>query len=943
MTPKYLLEKKLEQIPDKTALIDRELCYSYAEIYELVSQKVSEIQQLKSSRATVAIVMYEPSVESVVATWACLITDTIFIPLSPNRMPTGLLSQLEIAGLDVLFISQDACKKLVTSDKQHVLPDSTFQMLENQVAAIVFTSGTAGTAKGVLIPNAGWGQMIKAWETEMSISGYSQFLNLSDFNFCGFFDDMLLSFFAGGTMHICASEERKSTMRLLAYIQEHQINFLDLSPAYIRNIIKHIEKQPDLALPKSSLLIVGSESWLVEEMARIQDLSPEVSVINSYGLTESVVDNGIFRGEELPLHTFNNSELVPVGHAFGDTEFLIVDEKGYEVESGEEGELCVSSEGLSLGYFDGKKEPFFEYEGHSFVRTGDRVVQDNNGLVRLVGRNNQLVKIHGRKVDLKLIESRIRNLDFIEDVAILQTQSGGVNVHVFVVLDKEILEEQWEKIVLMTAQKVSHVRSLPLLIYNITLLPRRSDGKVDYASLREIPHINKVGKASESSTNADFYQAFECYLGEGFDRNADLFVIGADSLMVEEIILEVESVTGITLSTELFYRERTYNRIISAIKTSSSKPNPSVLDIKSSSIIPSSIRRLSTAEISEYMHRQNEWYSSVLLTGTTGFLGIYILRELLAQQKEVQCLVRAPNEKMARDKILATWHRYLRDSCPIERIKIVLGDFSKPNLGLDLHEYNTLAKSINGIIHAGYWVNFLLDYFPLQETNVQGLNNLLEFAACVNVKPITFVSSSSASSIDPHASLDEYDGYELTKYVNELQLQNFQELGYPCAIVAPSLIGPSLDTPVFSEKDFFWSFIKTCLQIGALPDVDWTIDLVEATEVAKAICNPEVIGRKQIFAPYRGVTIRDLADIITEVTTLQTKIVSFDEWLYILKKQFQKGRGLAMKPFLSGLDEKGERFFSSSSNIIPDSTLYARPQQDTRGLLKRYLVSALEI
>lgn len=118
----------------------------------------------------------------------------------------------------------------------------------------------------------------------------------------------------------------------------------------------------------------------------------------------------------------------------------------------------------------------------------------------------------------------------------------------------------------------------------------------------------------------------------------------------------------------------------------------------------------------------------ILLTGTTGFLGAYLLDELLRRtEATIVCLVRASDEASGRRRLTNNLRRY--SSTPpdlADRVRIVVGDFSKPAFGLSDESYQQLAADIDVIYHNGANFNLALSYGSLRATNVGGVIEALE-------------------------------------------------------------------------------------------------------------------------------------------------------------------------------------------------------------------------
>lgn len=959
MLPKDLLASQAKRKQDQIALVDKGLSFSYQELYQKALQLVGVLQTVVHSPEYPVVLLFDPSIEGIIAAYACLILNLVFVPLSPRDAVNNITSVLDQVKPEILLTLSESLENLdlpntaiVAVDKlQPAEEDQSISEIEadigNDTAAIIFTSGSSGQAKGVLIPHAAWEEMVNTWEQELRISQYDQYLVMSGFNFCGFFDDMFMCFFVGGTMHICDEPIKRNIKELVEYIQEHQITFIDFTPAYARQLNRFLDRNPEQTLPDNSMLIVGSESWFIRDMVNLQQALPSTKVISSYGLTEAVVDSGIFQANEIEKTNLAPDEIVPIGRPFGNTNFIIVDENNKPVEPGEEGELYIASAGLASGYYGQySSNNFGTFGDKRVVRTGDLAVQDETGLTRLTGRKDQVIKIHGKRVDLKQIEQIVFEISGVDDAAILSQNNAGItSVLCFISVSEKDHESEDTIVANVVAQAklVTQLDSLPLQVIFVPQIPRKSDGKTNFAALRTLVEKVEEHESTVSDQFDSIRQVFRYFIGENFNDSGDIFMLGADSLMIEEIALEVETQLGTVIPTNVFYQERTFEKIVAYLESQKVVEEFSlatVRSIESDARLPVDFPRPTseTLKVTEANLRDN---SPVLLTGATGFLGIHLLHELTSQLVEVKCLVRGDSKQEALQRIRDNWAKYISTPFPAKQISVINGDFSQPNLGLPDEQFASLAGEVGGVIHAGYWINFLLNYESLRDTNVQGLENLLRFAALTNVKPFAFISSSSASLIEPSDQLSTHDGYELTKYVNEITMSSYGALGYPQSVFAPALITPSLECPHFSQHDFFWSFVQSSISVSALPDIDWTVDLVPVDFLAQIICsNRDFSGKKTIISNREMLSIDSMATVIKTTLGQEIKIVPFDDWKALIRQRSLTDPSLPLRPFLSGLEQKGVSFFDSGSKDFPENSIIVSGELTSSQLFANYLLNA---
>lgn len=238
---------------------------------------------------------------------------------------------------------------------------------------------------------------------------------------------------------------------------------------------------------------------------------------------------------------------------------------------------------------------------------------------------------------------------------------------------------------------------------------------------------------------------------------------------------------------------------------------------------------------------------AVLLTGATGFMGAFILRELLRDTAlRVVCLVRRNGDASER-RVRRNLERYgLWDEGAASRIRCVDGDLGQPLLGLSAPKFSELAISVDEIYHAGAAVDWVQPYDQLRDTNVLGTRELLRLACAGPPKPFHFLSSLTVC-ISTHGELevDERDdplrdiaglhlGYAQTKCVAEALVRSAQARGLPVTIVRPALVTGASISGISNPDDLVSMFIRGCIHMRAAPDLDWVMDSVPVDHAAGA-------------------------------------------------------------------------------------------------------------
>lgn len=239
--------------------------------------------------------------------------------------------------------------------------------------------------------------------------------------------------------------------------------------------------------------------------------------------------------------------------------------------------------------------------------------------------------------------------------------------------------------------------------------------------------------------------------------------------------------------------------------------------------------------------------TNILLTGATGFLGAFLLSELLKQTSaSIYCLVRAETES-GWQKIQNSLESYLIwDNSLKYRIIPLIGDLSKPLLGLSQKDFEELSEKIDLIYHNGAWVHHATPYSLLKAANVLGTQEILRFACQTHLKPVHFISTvsvfpadASKNVITESDNIEEsqipYGGYAKSKWVAEQLIIQAKKRGIPVNIYRLGPISGDSQTGVFNENDFLYRLMMGYVQLGSAPEGERRLDILPIDYASSAI------------------------------------------------------------------------------------------------------------
>lgn len=327
-----------------------------------------------------------------------------------------------------------------------------------------------------------------------------------------------------------------------------------------------------------------------------------------------------------------------------------------------------------------------------------------------------------------------------------------------------------------------------------------------------------------------------------------LALAGLDSLGVVELSAAVERSLSIRVPCDVIVRCGTVRSIASEIERRQDAPGgdarSDVEQMLADADLPADVQprpSRNTPATSSLIRARN-----ILLTGATGFVGAFLLKELLARTSaRIHCLVRPAGEDPER-----RLHDHLASLAivvPKGRVMVVTGDLERPLLGLSTEAFERLAQTVDAICHAGAAVNWVFGYDSLRAANVLGTVELLRMACRAGATPFHFVSSLSVcyptsapptvdERFDPLPHLQALHlGYAQSKAVAEALVAEAGARGLSVKVYRPSLVISESRTGLFNPTDLLASLIPGCLRMGTAPDLDWRLDAVPVDILASAI------------------------------------------------------------------------------------------------------------
>ncbi|MDT2010940.1 AMP-binding protein [Carnobacterium divergens] len=279
----------------------------------------------------------------------------------------------------------------------------------NNPACIMFSSGTTGTPKGIVISHKNIISMVTVGKSFIK-EACSKVLMISNNGFDGSTYDIYRTLFNGGILYVPEENLIRNPESLFNYTLEQSITGLYMSSSYFNIIAETF----DLSKWKSVVEIVVGGEKLNSNIINHANKKLLGTITNGYGPTETTC---CALSYQIPKQKEIKSS-VPLGYANLNLDMIVVDERGLVCERGISGELCISGDGKMLGYLH-EKSPLIIYSGKEFYKTGDIVVMDEENKFHFIGRVDRQIKINGYRVILNELEESLNEMELIFESKII--------------------------------------------------------------------------------------------------------------------------------------------------------------------------------------------------------------------------------------------------------------------------------------------------------------------------------------------------------------------------------------------------------------------------------------------------------------------------------------------------------------------------------------------
>jgi amino acid adenylation domain-containing protein len=545
-----LWEQRVSQSPDAVALQEHDRHVTF----RCLDQWSKDISQILTSRGvrsnSLVGIVIDTSAEMVAAILGVLRSGCAYVPISPDHPKKRIESLARRSALSAALISGqihfDTLRELnlkvidVHEPQNAIAPcrPTSRQPHESPLAYLLYTSGSTGNPRGVLVPQRAVVNHMQWMQSAFPLTPHDRVLQRTSPSFDASVWEIFAPLLYGAAMILAPPTMSKDPAQLLDLVVRGQVTVAQAVPTLLRALVECGQLG---ACHSLRCMFCGGEPLTPILQRRFYDQSSAV-LINLYGPTESCIDASywICRRDD-------DRDLVPIGRPVSNTQLYILNEQEHPAPFGAIGELWLGGDGLAWGYLDEPAHtaaaflpnPFSPTPGERLYRTGDFCRYLNDGAVQFHNRRDQQIKASGYRIELGEVRQALLKqpsvLDCVVNVFTPAESAACLIAHV-IPNDSELpsnaaaLEHQLAD-ALSELLPAYMVPSRIILMSEFPLLP---SGKID---LRSLPTSGPRTLATKTRTQEIVCKIWEQVLKrDGLGVHDNIFSLGGHSLLLTQVL-----------------------------------------------------------------------------------------------------------------------------------------------------------------------------------------------------------------------------------------------------------------------------------------------------------------------------------------------------------------------------------------------------------------------
>jgi len=568
LTLAQLYEYRVKKDPFSTVLISGTSCLSADELDRCANGFAWRLQELGIGKDDIVIVMMRRVPELFVALLGILKAGAAFLPIDPATpservglilSKCGAVVAVAEAGFRDIF---DGATQYIATDELSAIPKMVdppkIKYDPASLAYVIFTSGTTGEPKGVMIENRAICLFAENFGGIMDLADRTITLCVASISFDLFIMESFPALIHGGTVILATDDEVKLPDGIVKLIAKHHVNSLMFTPSRVQLLLN---QGGGNAFGNINQIMLGGEA-LTEGLIKKLRAYTDAKIYNFYGPTETTI--------AVTYKQITDDCKINIGRPLPNVNAYIIDQNGALAIPGAVGELVIGGDTLARGYMGNKKETNTAFipdpfrTGQIVYKTGDLACLSDNGEIIYSGRLDNQVKIRGYRIELKEIQSKLLEITNITDCAVIDLENQRGEKYICAYICGDLIPTKFELRATLTHTLPHYM--IPSYFVKLPSLPMTINGKLDRNALpapykqTDIEIINDKQTAPSTNTEIILADIWEEVLNmRPLSRYDNFFDIGGDSMSIVYVANHVSNYFKTSVSLREVYENPTLN------------------------------------------------------------------------------------------------------------------------------------------------------------------------------------------------------------------------------------------------------------------------------------------------------------------------------------------------------------------------------------------------
>lgn len=538
----------------EVATFDHVDSITYKELTKNIYQVAQRLKKYGIERGDRVCIISERNTDGLIIILAILSIGAIYVPVSLDY-PEKRIEYIVKDCLPKIVIIEDSIKnaayngniilKSTLLGKSHLekgVPNILNEASADDIAYILYTSGSTGLPKGVMISHKAAINTLTWMIDEFKIKEGECIPQKTAWGFTDSIWELFLPLMVGGKISFISDDEIKNSILLYERLKNDKVVITQFVPpalsVFLDDITREVEK-PDLI--NLRWVLNGGEELTRKIVDKWFDVFPNVGYANPYGMTESAIYATNYLMMERPVWGMRK---IPIGTPIKNTRVYILSESNEILEKENQGEICIGGESLFSGYWNKADETNRNLIKHPQIneliyKTGDIGVKRTDDLILYKGRKDNQVNINGMRVELDEIKhALLENQDIAQVALIVKEYQDYKKIIAFYSTKNE--EQIKLSILFAQVRKILPEYMVPSFFFHLNRFPLTEHNKINYRELHKID-INTGNDIVEEVSGVtkienELIQIWSGVLdNKRFSLDDAFFNIGGNSLMLMKV------------------------------------------------------------------------------------------------------------------------------------------------------------------------------------------------------------------------------------------------------------------------------------------------------------------------------------------------------------------------------------------------------------------------